>query len=459
MMRSLCWRFLTLKMVTFAMLAITDTLSSPVSAAQRAETFHLDNGMQVVVIPDHRAPVVTHMVWYRVGAADEKAGQSGIAHFLEHLMFKATETMASGEFSKAVARMGGQDNAFTGQDVTAYFQRISKDRLAEVMRMEADRMTNLKLDDKEVLTERNVVLEERRSRVENDPNSILAEQMNATLYLSHPYNTPIIGWMHEVSQLTRKHAMDFYKNFYAPNNAILVVAGDVTSAEVMQLARETYGKIARNPEIRPYNSRPLEPKAVAARRLELKDSRAGNPLLQRYYLAPSYNTAQPGEAEALDLLFKVIGQGTTSRLYKTLVKEQQIATNAGAWYSGSGRDYGKIGFYGIPASGNTLPDLEAAIDGLIYDVIVNGITSKELERAKRVYLADHIYQSDSQSSLARRYGFSLVIGQTIEDIEAWPDRIARVTLQDISEAAKQHLDIRKSVTGYLTPDVPDTLAN
>ncbi len=416
-----------------------------------AETFHLDNGMQVVVIPDRRAPVVTHMVWYRVGAADESAGQSGIAHFLEHLMFKATENMAAGEFSKTVARMGGQDNAFTGQDVTAYFQRISRDRLGEVMRMEADRMTGLRLDEKEVATERDVVLEERRSRIENDPASILAEQMNAALYLAHPYGMPIIGWMHEMKKLSRDNAMAFYRRFYAPNNAILVVAGDVTGDEVKQLAAQTYATIPSNLEVKPYK-RPLEPKARAARRLELEDARAGKSVLQRYYLAPSYVTAKPGHAEALDLLFKIVGSNTTSRFYKALVKEQKIATSAGGWYSGGGRDYGKIVLYGVSSANHTLADLENAIDKVLDDVIAHGITQDELDRAKRVYLADYIYQSDSQSTLARRYGYGLVLGQTIEDIEAWPDRIRKVTRTDIAEVAKEYLDIRKSVTGYLTAE-------
>jgi len=446
-------------MVTSVMLStLISAETNPAEAVSRAQTFDLDNGMKVVVIPDHRAPVVTHMVWYRVGAADESAGRSGIAHFLEHLMFKATEDMASGEFSKTVARMGGQDNAFTGQDVTAYFQRIARDRLGEVMAMEADRMVNLRLDEKEVLTERDVVLEERRSRIENSPSSILAEQMNAALYLSHPYGTPIIGWMHELETLSRDEALAFYNRYYAPNNAILIVAGDVTDREVKDLAERTYGKIPRNPEVKLY-SRPLEPKARAARRLELNDARAGQPFLQRYYVAPSYVTAKPGHAEALDLLFKIIGNNTTSRLYKELVRERKIATSVGGLYSGGGRDYGKIVLYGVPAAKHTLAGLERAIDDVLDDVIANGVTQEELERAKRVYLASYIYQTDSQVALARRYGYGLSIGQTIKDIEAWPDRISKVTRGDIAEVAGEYLDIRQSVTGYLTIETADNLPN
>ena len=200
--------------------------ASPV--ASRVGEFKLANGLRVVVVPDHRSPVVTHYVWYRAGSADEPSGVSGVAHFLEHLMFKSTDKIASGEFSRIVSRLGGQDNAFTTHDMTGYFQRISKDHLKKVMEMEADRMQNLRLTEKEVLTEREVILEERRTRTENNPSSILSEQMSASLYQNHPYRIPIIGWMHEMAKLSREDALAFYKEFYAPNNAIVVVAGDVS---------------------------------------------------------------------------------------------------------------------------------------------------------------------------------------------------------------------------------------
>jgi zinc protease len=266
------------------MLALVD---HPVFAQtdRRATQFELANGMQVVVIPDNRAPVVTHMVWYRVGAADEQPGVSGIAHFLEHLMFKSTEKIASGEFSKIVSRLGGQDNAFTSQDATAYFQRIAKDRLPQVMEMEADRMVNLRLTEREVTTERDVILEERRSRVENNPQAVLDEQMNAVLYYSHPYGVPVIGWEHEIAKLSREDALSFYKRHYAPNNAILVVSGDVTPEEVKRLAEASYGKIPTNPAI-VARKRPMDPEQRASRRVELKDTRAGKASIQRYYVTP-----------------------------------------------------------------------------------------------------------------------------------------------------------------------------
>jgi zinc protease len=447
-------RFAQLFLVLPMMLAFT----APMALANqgvRATEFKLANGMHVVVIPDNRAPVVTHMVWYRVGAADEPPGHSGIAHFLEHLMFKATDKIATGQFSKIVSRLGGQDNAFTGQDATAYFQRVAKNRLAQVMEMEADRMVNLRLDEAEVLTERNVILEERRSRVDNNPSALLDEQMGAALYLNHPYRIPVIGWEHEMAKLSRQDALGMYKRFYAPNNAILVVSGDVTPDEVKTLANATYGKIPANPQVGA-QPRPLEPEHRSPRRVELKDARAGKPSLQRHYLAPSYGTAKPREAEALDLLLKIVGSGATSRLYQALVAEQKVAASAGGWYSGMGRDYGKIGLFAVPADGISLDQVEAAIDAVIADVVEKGVTEEELTRAKTTYLAEYIYESDNQSTLARRYGWALVVGRTVADVEAWPERIASVTTADLHEAARAHFDLRRSVTGRLIPATSDT---
>jgi len=419
-------------------------------AAGRASEFSLPNGMQVVVIPDHRAPVITHMVWYRVGAADETRGTSGIAHFLEHLMFKGTNKIPPGEFSKIVARQGGQDNAFTTHDVTAYFQRVAKDRLPLVMQMEADRMVNLVLDEKGVLTERDVILEERRSRTENNPTALLDEQMSAALYQNHPYHTPVIGWMHEMAKLSRQDALDFYKLHYAPNNAILVVAGDVTEQDVRKLAEETYGKLPSNPLIKP-RSRPGEPPQRAARRLELKDSRAGNPTVYRYYLVPSYSSAAPGEAEALELMMKVMGSGATSRMYKQIVVEKHLSPSTGGYYSGGGLDSGRIAFYAVAPQVGDLDKIEAEIDAMIATLVEKGVTEAELSLAKKAYLADHIQESDNQSSLARRYGFALTTGQSLKDIEEWPDRLKKVTPEDVLRVARKHLDLTKSVTGRLIP--------
>ena len=437
-------------MVAILMLAFAQ---QTVSAEPRASEFKLSNGMEVVVIPDHRAPVVTHMVWYKVGSADEPWGVSGIAHFLEHLMFKSTDKIAVGDFSKIISRLGGQDNAFTGQDVTAYHQRIAKEQLKTLMEMEADRMVNLRLTDDEVTPERQVIIEERRSRVDNNPGALLDEQMNAALYLSHPYGVPVIGWAHEMAKLSRQDAMRFYKRYYAPNNAILVVAGDVTADEVKKLAEETYGKLPANPEVET-RERPEEPPQIAERRLTLKDPRAGNASFHRYYIAPSYVTAKPGEAEALDLLMKIVADGSTSRLYRKLVVDEKVAATTGGNYSGYGLDSGSISIYAVGTSGDLKP-VEDEVNTVLDDVRKNGVTELELERAKKALTADYIYESDNQASLARRYGWAVAIGRKISDVEGWPEALAKVTVDDVKKAADTYLDARHSVTGWLLPEPDD----
>jgi zinc protease len=419
-------------------------------ADQGVSEFRLSNGLQLLVIPDHRAPVVTQMIWYRVGAADEPRGSSGLAHFLEHLMFKGTELVPSAQFSKIVARNGGEDNAFTNHDVTAYFQRVAKDRLPTVMEMEADRMANLRLSEEDVATERKVILEERRFRVDNDPGSILQEQMMAALYENHPYGVPIIGWEHEIRALTREDALHFYKRFYAPNNALLVVAGDVEPEEVRALAEANFGKIPPNPQL---NGRhwPQEPEHQAPITVKLEDARAGRTTVQRYYLAPSYASAAPGEAEALDLLMRIATSGSVGRIYKRLVIEGKTAASAGGWYSDSGLDNGRLAFYAIAAESVSADDLDRAIDAVIAELRDDGVSQAELDRARSSYLAEFVYTSDSQSRMARHYGWRLATGMSVADVEAWPDRLAKVTVDDIRAVARKYLVDKNSVTGILQP--------
>ena len=444
---------LVLACASLASMAVVVAAPGKSAAAVRAHEFKLANGLDVVVIPDHRAPVVTQMVWYKVGAADEPPGSSGIAHFLEHLMFKGTDTIPTGQFSKIVARNGGEDNAFTNHDVTAYFQRVAKDRLPTVMAMEADRMANLRLSEEDVVTERNVILEERRSRVDNDPGSILQEQMMAALYANHPYGIPIIGWEHEIEALDRTDALTYYKRFYAPNNAILIVAGDVEPDEVKLLAENTYGKLKANSELNG-RARPKEPEHYAPVKVTLEDPRAGRTTVQKYYLSPSYASAAPGEAEALDLLMRAAASGSVSRIYKKLVIEGKRAANAGGWYSDSGLDSGRLGFYAIAAEGVSAEDLDAAIESVIEELRETGTTEDELDRARASYLAEFVYTSDSQSRMARQYGWRLSTGMTIEDVEDWPERLKRVTVDDVRNVARKYLIDKNSVTGYLLP-APD----
>jgi zinc protease len=446
------------KLMTKALLgaALVGASFGPGASAQEArpvagpevETFTLANGLDVVVVPDRRAPVVTHMIWYRVGSADEQRGKSGIAHFLEHLMFKGTKAHPAGEFSNTVSELGGQENAFTSYDYTAYYQRVPKEALKTLMEFEADRMTGLVLTDEVVLPERDVILEERRSRTDSDPAAQLSEVVSATLWMNHPYGLPIIGWDHEIQTLTRQDALDFYGKYYTPNNAILVVAGDIDAAEVRKLAEETYAKVARRADP-PERVRPREPLQVAARRVELADARVRQPSVSRAYLAPSYRTAEGEDAYALDLLSIVLGGGSTSRLYRSLVVDKGIAAGAGAYYGGSSLDDNRFVIYASPRPGNSLADMETALDGEVARLIKDGVETGELERAKTRLIADTVYDLDSQASLARMFGSALTTGMSIKDVLAWPERIRAVAPEQVAAAAKKVLVLRQSVTGLL----------
>ena len=435
-----------------AVLAVALSFATgPAAAAVTVTNFTLPNGLEVVVIPDHRAPVVTHMVWYRVGSADETPGKSGLAHFLEHLMFKGTKANPAGRFSQVVAEIGGQENAFTSSDYTGYYQRVARQHLKQMMTMEADRMTGLVLTDAVVLPERDVVLEEQNQRIGNNPASQLSEQMDAALFLNSPYGRPVIGWRPEIEKLTRDDAIGFYRRFYGPNNAILVVAGDVEPAEVRKLAEETYGKVPKRNDIGP-RQRPQEPPPVSPRTVSLTDARVQQPSVQRYYLVPSFKTAAKGESEALEVLAHILGSGSNSRLYRTLVMEQNLATNAGSWYQSSALDMNKFGFSGSPRPGVTLAKLEAAIDDVIAGIVEKGVTAQEIERSKTRLIADAAYAQDNQASLARWYGASLTTGSTVDDVKSWPDRIRAVTATQVQDAARKWLTLPRSVTGYLVKD-------
>jgi zinc protease len=413
--------------------------------------FTLSNGMQVVVIPDRRQPVVTHMVWYKVGSADEVPGKSGLAHFLEHLLFKGTQKNPAGRFSQVVSTVGGQENAFTSNDYTGYYQRVSRDQLKAMMEFESDRMTGLVLTDDVVKPELNVVLEEHNQRIANNPGAKFAEQVQAALYLNHPYGRPVIGWRHEIEGLTRDDALAFYRRFYTPNNAILVIAGDVTVDEVRKLAEETYGKVPRVAET-PARKRPLEPPPVSPRTVTFADPRVAQPSLQREYLVPSPSTAKKGQAEALEMLAHVMGSGSNSRLYRSLVMDKGLAVSAGAWYQGAALDDTRFGIFSSPRPDVTLQQIEQEIDRVIADLAEKGITPDELDRARIRLIADTIFAQDSQATLARWYGTALTTGSTVDDIRSWPDRIRAVTAADVQDAAKQWLDKRRSVTGYLVKE-------
>ena len=439
--------------LTLAIAALAAAFAAPAHAGIGPEitNFTLSNGLDVVVIPDHRAPVVTHMVWYKVGSADETPGKSGLAHFLEHLMFKGTAKNPAGRFSQVVATIGGQENAFTSADYTGYFQRVPRDELKSMMEFEADRMTGLVLTDDVVRPELNVVLEEQNMRVGNNPAARLGEQMDAALYLNHPYGRPVIGWRQEIEQLDREGALDFYRRFYTPNNAIVVIAGDVTPEDVRAFAQDTYAKVPRSGEVKP-RVRPQEPVQEAARTVTLGDPRVTQPSLNRYYLVPSSTTARPGESEALDVLTHILGRGANSRLYRTLVVDKGVAVNAGASYDGTAVDNTRLSVYATPKPETTLPQLEQAIDAVLAEVVENGVSAEELERSKNRLIADAVYANDNQRTLAQWYGASLATGATVEQVRTWPDRIRLVSADAVRDAARRWLDKRRSVTGYLVKD-------
>ncbi|MGI3903669.1 MAG: M16 family metallopeptidase [Janthinobacterium lividum] len=419
-------------------------------ATPAISTGRLDNGLEIVVIPDHRAPVVTHMVWYRNGSADDPVGKSGIAHFLEHLMFKGTATHPQGKFSEVVAELGGQENAFTSNDYTAYFQRIAKEHLGTLMGFEADRMTGLVLSDEVVDPERDVVLEERRMRTDTDPSQQLSETVQATLFSSHPYGKPIIGWKHEIETLDRRDAFAYYNRFYTPENAILIVAGDVGFDEVRRLAEDSYGKIPARGES-PVRSRPQEPPPHAHRLVTLSDANVEQPSAQRVYLVPSYRTGGQ-DAMALEVMAHHLGGGQTSKLYRALVLEQKIAVAAGAYYMGTSLDDTRFYIWAMPVEGVTLEALDAAVDAVVTDVASTLAEPGDLARAKTRLVADAVYAQDSQATLARWYGAALTTGLTAEDVARWPAGIDAVTAEDVRDVSATWLTKKRAVTGFLLPE-------
>ncbi|HUT48886.1 MAG TPA: pitrilysin family protein [Alphaproteobacteria bacterium] len=433
-----------------AALLTSPSLLAPASAKVfEPETFTLKNGMQVVVIRNPRAPVVTHMVWYKVGAADEPPGQSGIAHLLEHLMFTRTKKLKSGEFVKIVSRNGGRQNAITGQDFTYYFQTVAADRLETMMRHEADRMTGLVLTEATIAPVRRVVLRERNSRTDSRPQMILWEQAYAAMYLNHPYRIPIFGWAHEIEALTKDQIIAFYRRYYAPNNAILVVTGDITTARLRPLAEKYYGVIPAMAT--PKRARPLEPPHKAVRRVIRRDARVRQPTVGRLYLAPGYNSPGKKHAYALQILREILDGGATSRLTRALIVEQKLAADIGTGYDPTVVDYVTFLFYAAPRPGVPIDKLEAALDAVLAKLLKDGITEEELRRAKQRLTNTAIFARDSLSTGARTLGRALAVGLKIEDVEKWPERIGAVTKAEVEAAARAVFKANSSVPAILLP--------
>ena len=435
---------------------VLSAITSATGAAAQDDavtTFTLDNGMDVVVVEDNRAPVVQHMLWYRAGSADEPVGSSGVAHFLEHLLFKATDTLKDGEFSAIVAANGGRDNAFTSYDYTAYFQRVAADRLGLMMQMEADRMRNINFTDENVATERDVILEERNQRTDSNPRALFGEQMNAAQYLNHRYGVPIIGWRHEMETLDRDDALGFYDTYYYPNNAILVVSGDVDADEVRVLAEEHYGVIPANPDLPP-RVRSAEPPQTAERRLIYRDARVAQEYVSRSYLAPERDPGDQRAAAALTLLAEVLGGGQTSYMTEKLQFESQKAVFSGAFYRGVSLDDTTFDVVIVPAPGVSLEEAETAMDETLAQFLVDGVDTEQLDRIKYQLRASQIYARDDVDRIARRYGAALSVGLTVEDVQAWPDILQSITTDEIMAAARDVLNRDASVTGWLTRPEP-----
>ncbi len=422
---------------------------APAKASDDVTTFTLENGLELVVIEDHRAPVVTQMVWYRIGAADEAPGHSGIAHFFEHLMFQGTDDLAPGEFSATVEAQGGNDNAFTSWDYTAYFQRVAADRLGLMMQMEADRMRDLTLSEDDVATERQVILEERAQRTDSDPGALLQEQMAAAQFLNHPYGRPVIGWKHEMEQLNRDMALAFYKANYAPNNAIVIVAGDVTPEAALELAKMHYGPLEPSDSITP-RVRPSEPPQLSERRIVLEDQRVSEPYVIRSYLAAERNPGDQRKAAALTLLAELLGGNPTTSIFaRELQFKRGVATWSSAFYDGTSVDPDTFGVYVLPVPGVPLADAEAAMDEVIAGFLKDGVNPEELARIKTQIRASTIYARDDAGGLARMYGQALTVGLTVKDVQDWPDILQSVTEVEIMAAAAEVFDKRRAVTGWL----------
>ncbi|MGR3483815.1 MAG: M16 family metallopeptidase [Paracoccaceae bacterium] len=430
-------------------------LLAPFAQAQDVTTATLDNGMEVVVIEDRRAPAVVHMVWYRAGSADEPAGTSGVAHFLEHLLFKATDDLESGELSRTVADNGGTDNAFTSFDYTAYFQRVAADRLGLMMSLEAERMNDIRLTDDDVETERRVIIEERAQRTDSSPGALAREQVMAAQYLNHRYGVPIIGWLHEMRQLGMDDVLAFYDRFYSPRNAILVVAGDVDPDDAIALARRHYGALPDEGPV-PARARPQEPPQRAARRLTFEDPRVAQPYLTRSWIAPERDAADQADAAALVYLARLLGGSSfTSALNVALQFDSDVAVATGASYRPVALDDTTFSAYVVPAQGVSLRAAEDAMDAVIARFLDEGPTEEQMEAVRVQLRAAEIYARDDAQGLARRYGAALTSGLTVADVQAWPDTLEAVTIQDVLRVGRQVLVPERSVTAWVRPPAPE----
>ena len=438
-------------MLRTSLLTLLGLMSASFSGALHANPYEtiLANGMRVIVKEDRRAPTVVHMVWYRAGAIDEVDGASGVAHVLEHMMFKGTRKLGPGEFSKRVAAVGGRDNAFTGHDYTAYFQQVPKRALPQMMALEADRMANLKLDAKEFAQEIKVVMEERRLRTEDNPQALLHERMNSVAFQAHPYRRPIVGWMNDLQNMTYLDARDWYRRWYAPNNATLVVVGDVDHTALFRLAEKTYGAIKRQalPERRPL----VEPQQLGIKRLNVKGP-AKLPYLAMAWKVPKLKEVERDrEPYALEMLAAVLDGHEAARLSKHLVRGQKIAQSAGASYDSTLRGEAQFVLDGQPAEGRTAAELEAALRAEIKRIQDGGVSAEELARIKTQIVASQIYKRDSMMGQAMEIGRAEINGIGWRGVDRILEQIRTVTAGEVQAAAKKYFGDDTLTVAVLDP--------
>ena len=413
----------------------------------------LKNGLRVIVKEDRRAPTAAQMVWYRIGSMDEVDGASGVAHVLEHMMFKGTPSIGPGEFNKLVAAAGGRDNAFTSRDYTAYFQQVPNEKLAEMMRLEADRMRHLNVDPKEFAQEIKVVMEERRMRTDDNPQSKLFEQMNAVAFQAHPYRRPIIGWMNDLETMTAADAKAWYDTWYVPNNAFVVIVGDVDHKEVFALAEKYYGQLEGRPL--PARKPQVEPAQDGTRRVNVK-APAELPVLIMGYKAPVLRDIdKDSDPYALQMLAAILDGHDAARLTKKLVREDKVALSVGIDYDATGRGPGMIYLHGSPSAGRTVADLETALRAEIARIQKDGVSEPELKRARAQLVAAEVYKLDSMFGQAMEIGQIESAGLPYQKLDRMLEKLQKVSAAEVQAAAKKYFSDDTLTIGVLEPQPLD----
>ncbi len=433
------------------------TMQSPARAAVfYPSDFTLSNGLQVVVVPNHLAPVVSQMVWYKVGAADEVAGKNGLAHYLEHLMFRGTPDIPANEFSKIIAAQGGRDNAFTAYDYTAYFEEVAGDRLSMIMQMEADRMHNLRITAETAEPELHVVQDERQQRTDNDPEGRFIEKLDNQFMPHYPYGRPVIGWKREIEKLSVIDAQKFYKAHYAPNNAVVIISGNVTVEEVMRLAAATYGRVPRQS----VSPRPVFASAPLPKKQEFTKTDAGveQPQIIWRFVAPSYATQKDNAAYAYEVLAQVLDGGETGVLYKKLVTEQGIASGVESGYDPDARGETNFTLAAAPRPGKSVKKLKEALRATMRDIAKTGLDAATVDRAKQRMQRTAIFAREGLMVPGYAFGMALTTGHTVADVEAWPDRINAVTTDQVNAALREVAGTKRQMLGALLPDAHATAA-